>query len=198
MTASNPTGKFLESPRLTDTEPSTSWSTDELGAAAAAELAALTADEQSVTARYWKLGRVLTIARGPLTHGQWGAFLKQWKIDKTRASKAMRIFRGFATPEETAEFTVVQACEQCSKTSRRKTRKKPRKNLAAEATSSPLAATRSWSQFAELMTGVVERQLEEPEFLTPEEAATALTSLGRLLVALRDCEERLRLRCRPA
>lgn len=81
MAETEPTPKFLESPLLNDAEPSAAWSIDELGAAAAAEMAVLVNGEQSVTARYWRLGRLLSLARKPLTHGQWGRFLKQWKID---------------------------------------------------------------------------------------------------------------------
>ena len=44
------------------------------------------------------------------------------------------------------------------------------------------------------MAEVVEFQLEQPEFLTPDEAAAALASLGRLLATLLQCEERLRRR----
>lgn len=120
MAETEPTPKFLESPLLNDAEPSAAWSIDELGAAAAAEMAVLVNGEQSVTARYWRLGRLLSLARKPLTHGQWGRFLKQWKIDKTRSAKAMRIFKRFATAEATTGITVAEACERSKKPTRRR------------------------------------------------------------------------------
>lgn len=193
MSETEADAKSLESLHLKSGEPSASWSAEDLGAAAAAELAALAADEQSVTARYWRLGRLLSLARKPLTHGQWGGFLKQWKIDKTRAAKAIRIFKEFASAEETAGLTVARACEKSAKPRRRRaTRPKSEKDSAAEAAPPPII--QSWWQFADAMTGVVERQLEEPEFLAPDEAARALAALSRLLATLHACEERLRRR----
>ena len=192
--------KFLEPQHLEVAALSPTSSTDELGAAAAAALAAITADERSVTARYWYLGQLLTWARKPLTHGQWGQFLKQWNIDKTRAANAMRIFHEFPTAAATAALTVAEAYARSAKPSSknataRKLRqaKKTQPVTAPESTSVP-DRIQSWTKFADMMTIVVERQLEEPEFLTPAEAAEALTSLDRLLAALHQCEARLRER----
>lgn len=194
MTATESSAEFLESRHLKPGELSASSATDELGAAAAAELAAITTNERSVTGRYWYLGRLLTWARKPLTHGQWGRFLKQWKIDKSRAAKAMRIFRAFTTADAVADLTVAEAYERSAKSSsRRATSRKPKPAPAAAAIATP-TTIRSWTKFAEIMIEVVERQLEEPEFLTSEEAAAALTALGPLLTALRQCEDRLRRR----
>lgn len=190
--------KFLEPQHLDVAALSPTSSTDELGAAAAAELAAITSDERSVTARYWLMGQILTWARKPLTHGQWGQFLKQWNIDKTRAAKAMRIFQGFPTAAATADLTVAEAYARSAKPSsgsatpqKLKKAKKAQPAAAAEATSVP-DTIQSWTKFADAMTIVVERQLEEPEFLTPAEAAAALASLNRLLTALQQSEARLR------
>lgn len=188
--------KFLEPQHLDVAALSPTSSTDELGAAAAAELAAITADERSVTARYWLMGQFLTWARKPLTHGQWGQFLKQWNIDKTRAAKAMRIFQGFPTAAATADLTVAEAYARSAKpfsgsATPQKLKKAKKSQTAAAATSVP-DTIQSWTKFADAMTIVVERQLEEPEFLTPAEAVAALASLNRLLAALQQCEARLR------
>lgn len=186
--------KFLESPLLKDAEPSAKWSIDELGAAAAAELAVLVTNEQSATTRYWRLGRLLSLARKPLTHGQWGLFLKQWRIDKTRAAKAQRIFKRFATAEATAGITVGEACRRNAKPTRRRATPSNSKKTSAVETAAAPPIIQSWSKFTEIMAEVVEFQLEQPEFLTPDEAAAALASLGRLLATLLQCEERLRRR----
>lgn len=201
MVAKKPNVKSLEPQHLVVAALSPTSSTDELGSAAAAELAAIRANEHSVTARYWQLGQLLTWARKPLTHGQWGQFLKQWNIDKTRAAKAMRIFQAFPTASATADLTVGEAYARSAKASSgstmpQKMKKKANKSQptgAAERTLLP-DTIQSWTKFADAMTIVVERQLEEPEFLTPAEAAAALTALDRLLAALHQCETRLRER----
>lgn len=194
MTELPSTAESLDSRNLNPPELSATSSTEELGAAAAAELTVILSDERAVAVRYWHLGQLLSWARKPLTHGQWGRFLKQWKIDKSRSAKALRIFRAFATPEAVAGLTVAEAYERSAKSSRRRTTpRKPRRRPVAEA-GTPPETIQSWTKFADAMTGVVERQLEEPEFLTPDEAAAALTALGRLLMALHECEARLRRR----
>jgi hypothetical protein len=98
--------------QLFEDEPSHTWSLDRLEEASVVAYAALVGDERSVTARYWSLGKLLHLTRKHFTHGQWGAYLKKLKIDKTRAAKAMRIFATFSTAEQTAGLTVAEAYEQ--------------------------------------------------------------------------------------
>jgi hypothetical protein len=198
MSEQQPPGEILDSRNLQPAELSATSSTDELGAAAAAELTALLIDERAVAVRYWHLGRLLTWARKPLTHGQWGRFLQQWKIDKSRAAKALRIFRAFTTPEAIAELTVAEAYERSAKPSRKKAKSRKQKPAPSTGENPPPETIQSWTKFTEAMTGIVEKQLEEPEFLSPEEAGAALAALGRLLAALHDCEARLRRRAEPA
>lgn len=198
MSEQQSTVEILDSRNLPAAELSATSSTEKLGAAAAAELIAILTDERAVAVRYWHLGRLLTWARKPLTHGQWGQFLRQWKIDKSRSAKALRIFRAFTTPEAVAELTVAEAYERGAKPSRKRAKPRRHKPAPSTAENSPPETIQSWTKFTEAMTGVVEKQLEEPEFLSPEEAAAALTALGRLLAALHDCEARLRRRAEPA
>lgn len=194
MSELSSTVEFLASRNLNSAELSAASSTEELGAAAAAELTTLLNDERAVAVRYWHLGRLLAWARKPLTHGQWGRFLRHWKIDKSRSAKALRIFRAFATPEAIAELTVAEAYERAAEPARKKGKSRRRKPAPNTAAASPPETMQSWTKFADAMTGVVEKQLEEPEFLTPDEAGAALAALGRLLTALHACEDRLRRR----
>jgi len=189
MTVAQSAAKSLESPLLVPEDLSVASSTDALGAAAAMELAALLAEERSVTARYWRLGQLLSWARKPLTHGQWGVFLKHWKIDKTRAAKAMRIFRTFPTVDETTGLTVAEAYERSAKSSARrmvKGKKPGRRKVALPAT------TQSWRQLADAMSQAVEQRIEHPESVSGEEADAALESIERLLGTLRRYHEFLR------
>lgn len=79
-------------PQLIEVEiPSRAWGLDRLSAAAVEVYQRLLSDERFLTPHYWRLGRLLTLARKEFHRGQWGAYLNELGIDKTRAAKSMRI-----------------------------------------------------------------------------------------------------------
>lgn len=178
-------------PQLLDAAaPSHTWTLDQLTAVAREEHAALLAEERSATARYWRLGQVLRLARKQFGHGQWTRYLKELGIDKTRAVKALRIFESFATEAQTAPLTVAEAYAK-----RRRRPHSARKQVTAEQAPLPSApaagSLRTWPEFAATIVGEVERRLDEAEFMTAEEIAAALAEVARAASALRRLEERL-------
>jgi len=170
--------------------PSHTWTLDQLTAVARAEHAALLAEERSTTARYWRLGQVLRLARKQFAHGQWTRYLQELCIEKTRAVKALRIFESFTTEAQTVPLTVAEAYAK-----RRRRPRTARKHVAATQAPQPSApaagSLRSWSEFAATIVNEVERRFDEAEFMTAEEVAAALAEVVRAATALRRLEERL-------
>jgi len=181
-------------PQLLDAAaPSHTWTLEQLTAAASEEHAALLAEERSTTARYWRLGQVLRLARKQFAHGQWTRYLKELGIEKTRAVKALRIFESFTTEAQTAPLTVAGAYAK-----RRRRTRTARKHVAAEQAQQPSApaagSLRTWPEFAATIVGEVERRLDEAEFMTADEMAAALRETTRAAAALSRLERRLRER----
>lgn len=179
-------------PQLFEAEiPSRAWGLDRLSAAAVEAYQRLLKDERFMTPHYWRLGRLLSLARKEFQRGQWGAYLHELGIDKTRAAKAMRIYETFATEQATSELTVAEAYDRRRRRPRAVRPKSPAP--ATEAESSPHERPAlGWSQFAQTIAGAVERQLADAEFWTVEEIAVARVEVERAAAALRRLEERLR------
>jgi hypothetical protein len=179
-------------PQLIDTDlPSRSWGLDRLSAAAVDAYRRLLNDERFLTSHYWRLGHLLTLARKEFHRGQWGAYLKQLGIDKTRAAKAMRIYETFSTEQATSELTVAEAYDRRQR--RLRVARSKGRSPAAEAEASPQPSSApGWSQFAQAITSAVERQLEDVEFWTANEVVIALAEVQRAATSLRQLEDRLR------
>lgn len=106
--------KLAEScdPQLLDDErPSRNWGLDKLGEFAQRQQRRIVDGEQALTLVYWLLGQALDFARKQLTQGQWGAYLAELGIDKTRASKARAIFRTFPSLQNVEGKSVEEAYE---------------------------------------------------------------------------------------
>jgi hypothetical protein len=99
-------------------EPSHAWSPQELGQYAQSQERQIVDGEKKLAPLYWQLGQALCLARKQFTHGQWCQFLQELAIDQTRASKAMAIFRGFATIALVEPLTVEGAYSQRPRTKR--------------------------------------------------------------------------------
>lgn len=185
------TPKSCEPQLFPHDEPSHAWDLDRLSAAAVAEYQELLADERAVTTRYWRLGRLLCLARKNFQRGQWGPYLQELGLEKTRAFKAMRIYETFATAAETVGLTVAEAYDRRQRRPRKPKADRPAATPEMEANSGR-SSVPSWTQFAESITTAVARQLEDAEFWTAAEIATALGEVARAATALRQLEDRLR------
>lgn len=185
--------KFLAPRNLPAEEPNHAWSPERLGAAASAVYADLLANECSVTAAYWLLGQLLHLARKHFNHGQWGGYLREHKIDKNRAAKALRIFARFSTVEKTAGLTVTEAYEQSKKAGGRKLRK-GKQSAPSQATKALSAPSDSWPTFIEAVHAEVERRIPASESLIAKDATSALAGVLRIVAALGSLEAALRKR----
>lgn len=92
-----------------DGEPDRKWGLDDLGGYAQSQHQAIVDREQTLATHYWRLGLALNLARRQLSRRQWGKFLQERNIDKTRASKARAIHRTFPTENEVEELSVQEA-----------------------------------------------------------------------------------------
>lgn len=93
-------------------EPNVEWGVNQLGAVAMAQHQQIVESERHLAVAYWRLGQTLDLAKKNFNYGQWEGFLKTWKIDKTRASRARAIFRTFGGEEQVRSLTVEQAYGQ--------------------------------------------------------------------------------------
>ena len=75
--------------------PNSDWPLDELTDYAKTAHTSIKDDEESLAAAYWRLGHALTLAKRHFGRGQWGKYLAECGIDKTRSSKSMAIYRTF-------------------------------------------------------------------------------------------------------
>lgn len=92
-------------------EPDDTWDIDRLGEHAREQHNHIVQGEQSLAPHYWKLGRALKIAKRQIRRGQWLSFLTAFDVNRTRACRALAIFRSFPTAESVAGLSVEQAYE---------------------------------------------------------------------------------------
>ena len=118
-------------PQLLLDPPDPGWGVEDLAHYARAQEQAIVAGDRSLTACYWRLGRALELARKQFAHRQWGRFLEELGIDKSRASKARAIHGTFETESAVAELTVQEAY--------RRRPRKPRVVAVAKQVSVPTA-----------------------------------------------------------
>jgi len=149
---------------------------EDLAKRARTENQRIDAVECKLSKHYWNLGQILARIRQQFLHGQWEKFLLQQEIDRTRAAKALAIFRSFPEVETLAELTVEQAYKQRT----RKTRKPARRSTVTTESSDPLQA--SLSQICQ----------QADSWLEITNTADA-ESANRWLVALADAIRRLQL-----
>jgi hypothetical protein len=96
-------------PQLLFTEPQASWELPQLAAYASEQHATIVTAEKNLAVHYWLLGAALEIARRICPARQWSDQLKEWGIEKTRATRARAIRRTFADAQAVAELTVEEA-----------------------------------------------------------------------------------------
>ena len=156
------------------TPPDPAWGVDELASYARTQNQAIVAGEQSLTACYWRLGLALNLARKQFAHRQWGRYLEDVGIEKTRASKARAIHGTFDKEADVAELTVHEAYRRRSQ--------KPRVTPAEKRSSTP-----SPVDPVEFLLGVCRQAdccAEQVEFVEPEQARRILTVLDDTIAEL--------------
>jgi hypothetical protein len=90
-------------------QPSHAWELEKLSRYAQKQHQIIIAGEKQITPAYWRLGQALQIARKQFCRGQWGLYLADLCIDKSRASKARAIFATFSTEQKVANLPVDEA-----------------------------------------------------------------------------------------
>jgi hypothetical protein len=187
-------GESCDPQHLMEDVPSHTWDLDRLSAVARTEHAAILVEEESTTARYWRLGQVLHLARKQFAHGQWLRYLQELGIETTRAVKAMRIFESFSTEVQTKELTVAEAYDKRRRRPRTTSQRRTAGECVQENNTPNAASAPSWSRFAASIVAEVERRWDETSFMDADETATALAGVGRAIVALQRLEMQLRQR----
>lgn len=94
--------------------PDKTWQPDKLKDYAKEQYRVIFGAETFVTPYYWRLGRAIELAYDTLkltrTHRK--QLLRDWDIDKVRASKARAIAQAYSSPEELATIPVHEAYAQ--------------------------------------------------------------------------------------
>ncbi|MCY2995962.1 MAG: hypothetical protein NTY19_50145 [Planctomycetota bacterium] len=96
-------------PQLLEATPQEDWGVEDLGQYAQGQHQAIQKGEQSLAVHYWHLGLALDLARRHFARHQWGMFLEELGIDKTRASKARALHRTFPTEQAVEGLSVQDA-----------------------------------------------------------------------------------------
>ena len=164
--------------------PDPAWGVEDLGHYARAQEQAIAQGEHSLTTCYWRLGFALNLARKHLAHRQWGRYLGELGIEKTRASKARAIHGTFTAEEEVAELTVQEAY--------RRRQQKPRVATAERRPSPPPEF-----DLVGFLLGVCKQAdgcADQVEFIEHEQAKQILTTLDETIAELDKLRQLLRVR----
>jgi hypothetical protein len=159
MTIEATDGKSCDPQLFPKGKPTAKWSLDQLGAYAQEKHTAIAETEKPLAAQYWLLGLALNLAREKFRHGKWGPHLKSLGIDKTRASKAIAIFKANPSEKETASMSVA---ETYAKRQRKKT---PRPEPPA------MSDKAAFRQFLHGIDEEAEKYIHVAAFLEPAEAS---------------------------
>jgi hypothetical protein len=165
-------------PQLSADEPQPTWSIDECGLYAQRQNSEIQNNESGLTAHYWWLGCALTFARTNVKHGAWNAFLDEWRINKTRSSKAIAIHRTFPNIADIGELTVEEAYARRERkiVKRKGKSSKPRKGII------------DWCQ--ETSQYIVNWR-EESKYSVEEEVSAWLVELQAVMQGLEGLREQL-------
>lgn len=169
-------------------EPTELWTLDELGKYAQRQHRQIVANEQKLAQIYWRLGRALVFARNNFMHGQWGLYLQELGIDRTRASKAKAVFRTFPAIEDLESLTVEEAYarrkrkEPPSVPSQQGNSGKPRKSSQMHAL---VVSLRQVNQY-------VNRTLDQISAVKSSQATRLLSMTAKAIEALQELQTKIR------
>lgn len=170
-------------PQLLDTDkPTSEWSIDMLCDYAQQKHNTIEKAERPLAGQYWLLGLSLTLAREKLfKHGKWGKQLKLLKINKTRASKAIAIYKTHSSEVEVAEMSVTEAY------AKRERKKKPPTPEPA-----PLSEKAAFRQFLHGIDAEAGKYVDVAAFLEPAEASEFAIDVEKTIEKMNAILERLR------
>lgn len=161
--------------------PEDDWGLDRLGEFAREQAGLIDDAECSRTVIYWRLGLALSLARRHFSRGQWGKYLGEFGIEKTRASKACAIFRTFEQEDSVKPLSVQQAYQQRQRKKSKSSSKKRSGNLPQP---SFLAWLREVCSKADFF-------LDEVSCANAEEAKTLLPAIDVTIDELQKLRDRL-------
>lgn len=167
--------------------PSHQWGVDRLGQYAQQQHQVIVDGEKRIAPAYWRLGHSLTLARKQFARGHWSRFLKQWGIDKTRASKARAIFRTFSTEGHVEGKSVEEAYAE-----------RPRRQVHAHRRQAKLPAkVTSKVELVKRFSQDVAALVKHADAADPYEARELLVTVTHAIVQLEELEKELRQRAAP-
>ena len=124
--------KSCDSQLLPEGDPTSEWGLDHLGVYAQLQYRQIMDGEKSLTVTYRRLGCALVHTKKIFKHGCWGQHLKLLGIDRTRASKAMAIYRTFPKEEDVVGLRVDEAYDRRERRKTGKQTQEPGKNAATK------------------------------------------------------------------
>ena len=167
---------------LDDERPSSNWGLDKLGEFARQQQRRIVDGEQELTFVYWKMGQALEFARKQLTHGQWGAYLGDLGIEKTRASKARAIFRTFPSLQD-VEGKSLEEAYQC----RERRQEQPQRAAKRK----PKSKGKALKAFLGSVPKEAEAMLSQAATMQPPEARKLITAIDAAIENLQRLRETL-------
>ncbi|REJ88285.1 MAG: hypothetical protein DWQ35_20110 [Planctomycetota bacterium] len=170
-------------PQRFDGDPQQNWNLDELGVYAREQHEAIVRSESSLTTHYWRLGLALSFCRRHFSRGQWGPYLADLGIDKTRASKACAIHRTFKSEQAVNGLSVEKAYGHRERKVRKSSHKKRRKKR-------PLSLT----DWLHEICKATDHFLDEAAFVAPADAGSIVPALDTAIEDLTSLRERLQQR----
>lgn len=151
--------------------PTAEWLPEQLAAFVQAQHRVILNAERALAVEYWRLGKALAVLRTSFAHGQWEQFLKDAKVEKSKACRARAIAKAFTKEEELAGLTLQQAYEQC---------RKPRQPAQPKAECGKEDEGR-FTQFLDHVRKVAEPFIDRAAFAEPGEAARLLPEVEQVL-----------------
>jgi hypothetical protein len=167
---------------LNDEQPSHSWDLDKLGEFAKEQHQKIVEGEKELAPAYWRLGEALDLARKQFNHGQWGKFLADLGIHKTRASKARAIFRSFQSLEDVAGQSVEDAYE-C--------RRSRQEQAPRAAKRKPKSKGNALKAFLKHVPKEAKALIDEAVTMRPPEASQLMTAIDAAIENLQRLRETL-------
>lgn len=167
---------------LDEEQPSRTWGLEKLGEFAQRQQRRIVDGEQALTLVYWLLGQALDWARQQLTRGQWGAYLAELGIDKTRASKARAIFRAFRSLNDVEGQSVEEAYACRSRRQEQAPRAAKRK---------PKGKGKALKAFLKDVPKGAEALIHEAVTMRPPEASQLITAIDAAIENLQRLRETL-------
>jgi len=162
--------------------PQENWELDRLAQYACTQHDAISEGESSLAQLYWRLGLALNLARQHFNRGQWGRFLEDLGIDRTRASKARAIHCTFDTEDGVEGLSVQEAYRRRKRKPRKSGARKRRKRREHHGMDRWLLEVCKMADFF----------LDEASCVKPDEATSLLPPIEAAVEGLTLLRERVR------